>query len=533
MSMIINASRLVLFGPKRRAENIRLADVGMMWGWNMGRRFLGLPPSGGPSLWDWLKQEALRLWRLIATGSPDAPTGLPDDMPVRLFRVVDSVVRNRGGVDKATDSPLYWCRAQSVISTPFFWSMPVDYSPHVDPKQIYNFELTLEDQLARAGYDLNVRIQPKPMRIEVDKPTVPTVTLADLWRHVADFRRNERHAIVGMAWLGGQTAIMGLHFEGEDFSAFIAGSPGSGKTQLSMSMLLSLAYSNDPAYLSMVIVDPKAIDWRPLNSLPHLALPVVTEPAYAGEVIGWLCDEMDARTRRAARGDTAFLQHSILLYVDELADLLNSLPPNQAEPLATNLQRLAQKGRGVGFVVIGATQRVFDVPASAHTKLNARFVGKTRNASDSVAASGIPGTQTNRLPGRGSFELYCSDQIGLRIQAPFVADSSKPDYEAKLQPFLDDIRERWQTGPGWRPPQPAALADAPAAEPTVEPVEKIEIPAELFAWMLTTWRETPEKINVWGVRQKHKELYDSMPGTGRAQRMVEGFLGAMEAPQPA
>lgn len=341
--------------------------------------------------------------------------------------------------------------------------------------------------------------------------------------------------------MGGESTTLSISLDGEDFSAFIAGSPGSGKTQLAMSILLSLALTNSPASLSMIIIDPKAVDFRPFNALPHLALPVVTEPTYAAEVIQWLCDEMDRRTAQAARGDNSFFRHTVLLYVDELADLAMSLPDAQAKALTADIQRLGQKGRGVGFVIIGATQRVYDIDASMHSKLNARVVGKMRTAGDSVAASGLPGTTTNRLPGRGSFELYCSDQTGLRIQAPFVAASDKTGYEQKLRPFFADIRARWgDSTPGWLPPgrqndqaapQPptqdaAPTSDQPTAPPTVDqataPAPTID-PA-LLAELREEYANDPDAFSVRTVRRVWALLYHREVNHARAKPVFDTFM---------
>lgn len=531
MGMIINSARFLLFGPKLDAD-LSLQSIVKRKGINLARQAMGMPPSKGPGFKEWLIQQGKLL--LAQFLGHDGQPKLPADMPVKLWQTVDNVLRQRGGTDKTTETPFYWCNSGDCTSTPFFWSLVVSYNPHSDPGKINSFELALEDQLARAGYDYNVRIQSKPMRIEVDKPKPPTVTLAQLWPVVADAKINERRATLGMAYKNGDTGTLTVTMVGEDFSAFVAGSPGSGKTQLCMSMILSLAYTNAPDSLAMVIVDPKAIDFRPFNALPHLALPVVTEPTHAAEVVQALCDEMDKRTRQASKGDTSFLANSILLYVDELADLLNSLPSGEADRVATNLQRLAQKGRGVGFVVIGCTQRVYDVPASCHSKLNVRVVGKMRTANDSVSASGIPGTTTNKLPGRGSFEIWSSDLQGLRIQCPFVADSTKPGYEKALAPFFKDITQRWTDArPGWQPGPPEAPtvpSEAPSAplgdEPSDRPVSapSIEIEPALLTQLQEEYEEDPEGFTQRTVRRCYSLVYGKQLDGTRAKRIFNQFM---------
>ena len=544
MSLITNSARFLLFGPKLDAR-ITLRAVATRKALNMARGAFGMPPLNGPGFLDWLIHQAKLLWALLTGRHPDA-LPLPADLPVALFHTVNETLKNRGGLaDKNLGLPNFWISPKGATSTPFFWSLVVDYASAADPGKLASFEMAIEDGITRAGYDYNIRIQRRPLRLEIDKPTPPVITMAELWPIVATYPQNARWAVLGLAYMGGESITLSMAFEGEDFSAFIAGRPGSGKTQLSMAVLLSLALTNSPDNLSMVIVDPKAVDFRPFNSLPHLALPVINEPVRAAEVIQWLCDELDRRTACAARGDNSFFKHTVLLYIDELADLYMSLPSDQAEQFVKNFQRLGQKGRGVGFVVIGATQRVFDIPDALHGKLNARFAGKARNAGDSVAISGVPGTTTNRLPGRGSFELYCSDQTGLRLQAPFVAASDKPGYEAKLKPFFTDIRARWgDSTPGWMPPgrqndqadpQPptqdaAPTSDQPTAPPTVDQAtEQAAAPAPtidpaLLAELREEYATDPAAFSVRTVRRVWALLYKREVNHSRAKPIFDTFM---------
>ncbi|MFN8486427.1 MAG: FtsK/SpoIIIE domain-containing protein [Caldilineaceae bacterium] len=519
---------------------------------NRGRRAIGLRPQQVHTWENLIEHYALSAWEWLVSQFIPTPAQprLPDDLPRGLFNALDTTLRNRGGT--VDDAPNFWLPVQAALSTPFFWSLQVDYASTADPSKLASFEMALEDSITRAGYDYNIRIQRRPLRIEIDKPKPPAIKLADLWPLVAEHAEvNTRAACVGLAYKNGDTIELMVTLEGEDFSAFIAGSPGSGKTQLSMSIMLTLALTNSPESLSMVIIDPKAVDWRPFNSLSHLALPVVNEALQAAQVVQSLCDEMDKRTAQAARGDKSFFAHSILLYVDELADLLMSLPADQSEQLAKNFQRLCQKGRGVGFIIVGATQRVYDLPANVYSKLNCRFVGKTRTANDSVAISGVPGTTTNRLPGRGSFELYSSDQTGLRIQAPFVADSKDKDYDQQLAPFFNDIRARWLgRGPGWttgepRPGPEPENGSQPRSEHweddlgtdmdsflqqmneriDADPNAKCPVDIEGLEQELTyQYKLDPSKFKLATVEFAYLKLTGKRPSDGRKKRIFEWFI---------
>lgn len=532
MSLLIKASRLALFGVDMSKKKPTIQTVATTWAMNRGRRLIGLPEQKGHSLWDWLMHQGQLL--LADWLGWNSEPSLPDDLPVALFNIVDQTLRNRGGqADKEHDLFNYWLDSKAAQSTPFFWSLQVDYAPGADPTKVTGFEMALEDQLTKAGFDYNVRIQKRPLRIEIDKPSPPTVTLAELWTQIEGLEQNKRMCLIGLAYLAGQTANMTMTLENFDASVFIAGSPGSGKTQLSMSIILTLAMSNSPKYMSMVIIDPKGIDYHPFNALPHLALPVINDPYEAVEAINALCAELDRRQAKGGKGNRSFFDNPIMVYIDELADLISKLPPAEAEQIMTGIRRLAQSGRGVGFITIGATQRVFSVPTSLISELNAKFAGRTRNAQDSVAISGVPGTTTNKLPGKGSFELYCSDQQGLRIQAPFVAASDKADYEIKLQPFFRSINQRWRgQRPGWRP---EAIDRDPIDEevmtddfmPEVEAVQ-VDAPAidpALLAALKVEYKANPETFTQRTVRRVYAALNSGQRMyTVREKRIYEQFL---------
>lgn len=529
MGLLINASRFVLFGLNNTSQAVTLAAIAKRKAINIGRRIIGLPPNPGPGWWDWLKAQWQKFLQ-YTFGHAEKSLPIPADMPVALFVAIDSTLRDRGGADRNTGAPNYWANARQTVSSPFFWSVQVDFVPNADPKKISEFEEAIEERISRAGYDYNIRPKLKPTRIEIDKPKPPPFTLAEAWPAVAKLPTDRLTALVGLTWKNQQSALLTIDMTGEDFSAFIVGKSGSGKTQESSAWLLSMAYTNSPDKLSMIIIDPKAVDFRPFALLPHLAMPVITDSQQALSVLVSLVAEMDNRTQRAARGDMEFLAHSILVYVDEMADFLASLDSDDKEKVVWCVQRLSQKGRGVGFVIIEATQRVYAIPANAHSLLNVRCVGPTQNASDSVAATGRPGTTTNKLPGRGSFEIYSSDLNGQRVQGAFVADAQMPDYAAKINRFIADINTRWAgQRPYWQPggqvaSEPSAEASQLAAE--VEAVEADPKKQELLDRLVDVYTANPASFSVRTVRRVGFEVYGKHPRHDRAKGVYEEFIAA-------
>ena len=499
----------------------------------------------GPSLWGALGHEARYFWDKKAV--PDgkglgAVVGsklggftfgrkrkdvLPAGFPADLFEVVNNLLLKRGGLfDKETATPNFWAVKGDCYATELTWSIGVQYADNVDPHKLHSFEMALEDRLTRAGYDVNVRILARPLRIEIDKPTPPTVTLTDYWQQIADLPQNQRLCAFGVAVAPGGLALRKMALINDQFSLLIAGSPGSGKTQLALGLILSLCMANSPDRVSLVICDPKAVDWMPLGGLPHLAAPIATEPEECLALIDAMVGEMDSRTKRAKAGDRSFLQHTIALYIDELADLLVSLPNADKERLIVNLQRLSQKGRGVGFIIIAATQRVYDLDARAYSKLNVPIVGKTRNANDSAAATGIPGTQTHKLPGKGAFEIY---PAGERVQGFYVADADKANYARQLGVYVANIRQRWLNAqPCWRPSTVAEInTPTEAAQPSQLEALALRYGADFVGDLVAMYRADTASLTGQAIRKRYKELTEKSMNNDTASKIMDTITGSV------
>jgi S-DNA-T family DNA segregation ATPase FtsK/SpoIIIE len=150
----------------------------------------------------------------------------------------------------------------------------------------------------------------------------------------------------------------------------IAGATGSGKSVCINTLIMSLLYTRTPAELRFILIDPKMLELTPFNGIPHLRMPVVTDPKKAAQALRFCVKEMERRyqmlARHGARNIEAYnrleLEPSqteepklpyLVVVVDELADLMALLPTEIEEPI----QRLAQMARAVGIHLILATQR--------------------------------------------------------------------------------------------------------------------------------------------------------------------------------
>ncbi len=148
----------------------------------------------------------------------------------------------------------------------------------------------------------------------------------------------------------------------------IAGTTGSGKSVCTNSMIQSVLYRSSPAEVRLLLIDPKQVEFGIYNGIPHLLVPVVTDPRKAAGALGWAVTEMLDRYKKfaennvrdltsynelAKRSDTLHPMPQILIVIDELADLMMAA----ANEVEDAIIRLAQMARAAGMHLVIATQR--------------------------------------------------------------------------------------------------------------------------------------------------------------------------------
>ena len=146
----------------------------------------------------------------------------------------------------------------------------------------------------------------------------------------------------------------------------IAGATGSGKSVMVNAVITSLLCKATPDDVRMILMDLKRVELAAYNGLPHLLVPVITEPERAKAALKWAVNEMEARYRRLAgasarnirgfnetRTDPEDRMPYIVIIIDELADLMMREGKNVEDPIV----RLAQKARATGIHMVLATQR--------------------------------------------------------------------------------------------------------------------------------------------------------------------------------
>ncbi len=212
----------------------------------------------------------------------------------------------------------------------------------------------------------------------------------------------------------------------------IAGATGSGKSVMVNALITSLLCEATPHDVRLILMDLKRVELAAYNGLPHLLVPVITEPERAKAALKWAVNEMEARYRRLAgatarnirafnetRTDPEDRMPYIVVVIDELADLMMREGKNVEDPIV----RLAQKARATGIHMVLATQRPSVNVVTGLIKANfpSRIAFAMASQIDSRTILDSPGAED--LIGRGDMLYQPSDlPRPMRLQGVFVSD---------------------------------------------------------------------------------------------------------------
>ena len=240
--------------------------------------------------------------------------------------------------------------------------------------------------------------------------------------------------------------------------ALIAGATGSGKSVCINTIITSIIYKAKPSEVKFVMVDPKVVELSVYNGIPHLLIPVVTDPKKAAGALAWAVQEMDNRYNlfaqkgvRDLKGYNALAEKEenigklpqIIIIIDELADLMMVA----AKEVEDSICRLAQKARAAGMHLIIATQRpsVDVITGIIKANIPSRIAFAVSSQVDSRTILDQIGAE--KLLGKGDMLFYPSGAPKpTRIQGAFVSDDEvekivsfvKSNGEAK---YNEDILE--------------------------------------------------------------------------------------------
>jgi S-DNA-T family DNA segregation ATPase FtsK/SpoIIIE len=226
----------------------------------------------------------------------------------------------------------------------------------------------------------------------------------------------------------------------------IAGATGSGKSVMVNALITSLLCQATPDDVRMILMDLKRVELASYNGLPHLLVPVITEPERAKAALKWAVNEMEGRYRRFAgatarnikgynetRADPDDRMPYIVIIIDELADLMMREGKNVEDAIV----RLAQKARATGIHMVLATQRPSVNVVTGLIKANfpSRIAFAMASQIDSRTILDTPGAED--LIGRGDMLYQPADlPRPMRLQGVFVSD---PEIHRVTKHWTDQI----------------------------------------------------------------------------------------------
>ena len=364
----------------------------------------------------------------------------------------------------------------------------------------------LAEDIARNMSAISARVSPIPGK------TVMGIELPNTDRQMVSYK--ELAACEAFASSKGTLPIiLGKDIAGEPIVAdlaamphlLVAGTTGSGKSVGLNAILLSLLYRFTPAECRLILIDPKVLELKSYDDIPHLLSQVVTEPHKSVRALKWAVEEMERRYRMmssvnsrniggfndkvraaAAKGkplgrrvQTGFDPETgeelyeeeqldyeplpmIVLIVDELADLMVTV----GKEIEVLIQRLSQKSRAAGIHLIMATQRpsVDVITGVIKANLPTRISFKVTSRIDSRTILGEQGAE--QLLGRGDMLYKPNTGATIRVHGPFVSDDEvervadfwraqgKPDY-------VDAVTEEPEDGGGLSFEDELTASDSP------------------------------------------------------------------------
>ncbi len=399
------------------------------------------------------------------------------------------------------------------------------------------------DDIALSLGASGVRIAPVPDKIsvvgiEVPNRAVNTVSL----REVID--SNEFNASKGMSTFAvgkdiGGTCIVGNIAKMPHM--LIAGTTGSGKSVCMNSIIISLLYKAGPDDVKLIMVDPKMVELANYNGIPHLMIPVVTDPKKAAGALQWAVTEMMRRYKTMSDAGVRDLESynsivaaeggekvpQLIVIIDELADLMMVA----AKEVEDSICRIAQMGRASGVHLVIATQRPSADVITGLMKANipSRIAFSVASAMESRIILDTQGAE--KLVGKGDM-LFAPIGNGkpLRVQGCFVTDAEvlavtsyvKEHYVADYdQTVLADIEKKaLQTG---KKSAPITAADP---EPNMDELEGDELLPQAVDVVLETGQASVSML------QRRLKL-----GYARAARIVDemeekGIVGPFQGSKP-
>lgn len=274
--------------------------------------------------------------------------------------------------------------------------------------------------------------------IEVPNKENQVVHFRDLLES-PDFRKHPSRICFGVGKdIAGKTVVADI---AKMPHLLIAGATGSGKSVCINTLIMSILYKANPSDVKLIMIDPKVVELSVYNGIPHLLIPVVTDPKKASGALNWAVAEMTDRYKKFADYNVRDLngynekikniEHidddskpqklpQIVIIVDELADLMMVAPGEVEDAIC----RLAQLARAAGIHLVIATQRpsVNVITGLIKANVPSRIAFSVSSGVDSRTIIDMNGAE--KLLGKGDMLFYPSGYPKpIRVQGAFISDS--------------------------------------------------------------------------------------------------------------
>ncbi len=474
--------------------------------------------------------------------------------PVYCFPPIDLLKGNSGGAADGTaemrensrrlNETLASFKIEAHITNVTRGPSVTRYEVELDKGVRLNKLTTIADDIALSLGSSGVRIAAVPDRISVVGIEVPNraVTMVSL-REVIDSQ--EFHKAKSKSSFAVGKDISGNCIVGNIAKLphmLIAGTTGSGKSVCMNSIIISLLYKASPEEVKLIMIDPKMVELGIYNAIPHLLIPVVTDPKKAAGSLQWAVTEMMRRYKAMSEAGVRDLSAyneivestgegvklpQVVVIIDELADLMLVA----AKEVEESICRIAQMGRASGIHLVIATQRPSADVITGLMKANipSRIAFSVASAMESRIILDTVGAE--KLVGKGDM-LFSPIGSGkpLRVQGCFVSDSEveavatyvkdnfNTDYDNDI---MEDIEKRAsQTG------NSSAKATASDPEPNDSELGGDEMLPAAVDVILETNQASVSML------QRRLKL-----GYARAARIVDemeekGFVGPFQGSKP-
>ena len=347
----------------------------------------------------------------------------------------DEILLNRARLESALHSFGINANIVGIIHGPTVTRFDIELEQGVKLSRVTN----LSGDLARSLGVINVRIAPIPDKIstvgiEVPNRIVNTVYLREIIEADAFRTAKSKLSFAIGKDIGGNCIVGNIS---KLPHMLIAGTTGSGKSVCMNSLILSLLYKAGPDEVKMIMIDPKMVELGIYNGIPHLYVPVVTDPKKAAGALQWSVVEMLKRYRlfsEAGVRDLATYNSrctedmpklpQVVIVIDELADLMIAASKEVEESIC----RVAQMGRAAGMHLIIATQRPSADVITGLMKANipSRIAFAVSSAMESRIILDQAGAE--KLVGMGDM-LFSPVGSGkpVRFQGAFVSDEEREE----------------------------------------------------------------------------------------------------------